>query len=1016
MALLYDKSRKKAVNVADNLVNEALQSGNYEFRSGVRVPVIAPDGQEGTVLSDELPNLVPQGFKYLTREEEKQRVASKVEAIKKEAYDSPVTAFAAGTLRGATLGLSDVAAVGIGEAAKGLGISPGLDTQEALRETQARSPNASLAGEVVGGIGALVGTGGATAIVGAPTRLAIKAGEKAAAKVGTNVFARAGAAGVTEGALLGVGQTVSEAALGDPELTVQKALGNVGMGALFGGGLNLVGRGALEGANLAITKGLKALSESEIVPKTAKELGGRLSEIYGKGASLVRGDFTVPEEGKKLWDRMNADGRKASLEHMADPQKLYRNIASNFDTVRQFSDELEVATGKAAKIQKEIIDENIGKISPQKIEALDDEMAAEFGAEFIATRPTIAGKTLADAEKKLGVEKFDAAWSKARKIVADMDQMRTAMKETNAQYGTVIDPGSIAEINKITDDLSMTLQSSRKMSEISDAIVKAKAQIGETTAIFNKPKELMSSVELRTKEALLPLWKSLKEASVDTEIFGDLGAALATRADALNVLRNGVQDFDKQFFTYTKDNKGRFQRIEDYSKIAQFFNNSQAASKEKKRLAMAGFENAVDETIDALKPIPLKNIQDEITNLQKVKSSIANKKQEPLKQQKIEFLEKKIGRLEEQNNKIAAFNDEIQATIQAAKDRKAIFDKSIDLAEDQRAAVLWLNAQESYTGKSLHGAILGGVLAPGLGTLSGQDSSNNVLFSGIGAVTGAVLGNPRAALKFIVGLENAAQGLDKMATNAAKKFKNFDAALEKTSGVRKGVTQGVKQAIIREKLRIEGDTEKDNEKAYDKHVKDLTKLQSDPVGLYEKVYDAIGEDGADVAPIATQAVFETAQRAVAFLDSKMPRDPYNQGLYPDKFTPSFAELDKYANYSRAVMKPKTLLKELESGNIKPETVEAVKAVYPLMYDSVVAAVSNELLEENKIGYDKRIQLGMLFEIPTVKALQPDYLQRIMGNYAATEQIENTPTDDSKMGRSQMVSFRNLKTSEREQRV
>jgi hypothetical protein len=997
MALLYDKSRKKAVNVADNLVNEALQSGNYEFRAGVRVPVIAPNGEEGTVLSDELPSLVPQGFKYLTREEETKRVAGKVEAIKAEAYgDSPATAFTAGALRGATLGLSDVAAVGIGKAL-------GLDNQEGLREVQQRNPGMSIAGEVAGGVGALIGTGGASAVVGAPTRLAIKAGEKVAAKVGTNVFARAGAAGVTEGALLGVGQTVSEAALGDPELTVQKALGNVGMGAFFGGTLNLAGRGLLEGSNLAISKGLKTMAESNAIPKTAKEFAGWLGEKYGAAVNLSRGDFGVDEQSKILWDKGNAEFRKEVVEHMADPDNLYRNIAAKFDDVRKFSDELETTTGKAAKIQKEIIDENIGKITPAKIEALDDEIAEVLGAEYIATRPTLQGNSLSNAEKKLGVDKFDAAWSKARKIVTDMDQMRVAMMEQNKKYGTMIDPGSIAEINKITDDLSMTLQSSRKMSEISDAIVKAKAQIGETTSIFNKPKELMSPVELRTKEALLPLWKSLKEASVDTEIFGDLGATLAARADALNVLRNGVQDFDKQFFTYTKDNKGKWQRIEDYSKIAGFFKNTEATSKEKKRLALEGFNTAVDETIGALKPIDDKAIKAEISNLDKVRAKVVDAKQK-------EFVTSKIQRLENQISKIQQFNDDMAATVAMAKERKQSFDKLIEFSDAQRAAVNWLSTKESFTGKALYGGLLGGLALPGAAEAMGQEGS--YLFNTIGFIGGALVGNPRAGLKFLSGLENAAQGLDKMATNAAKRFKNFDAALEKTTGVRKGVIQGVKQSIIREKLRIEGNTQEDNEKAYDKHVKDLTKLQRDPVGLYERVYDAVGEDAADEAPVTTQAMFETAQRAVAFLDSKMPKDPYNQGLYPDKFTPSFAELDKYANYARAVMKPKTLLKELESGNIKPETVEAVKAVYPLMYDSVVTAVSNELLDENKIGYDKRIQLGVLFNIPTVKALQPDYLNRIMGNYAATEVEEQ----GKQMNASQMVSMRNIRASEREQRV
>jgi len=87
-----------------------------------------------------------------------------------------------------------------------------------------------------------------------------------------------------------------------------------------------------------------------------------------------------------------------------------------------------------------------------------------------------------------------------------------------------------------------------------------------------------------------------------------------------------------------------------------------------------------------------------------------------------------------------------------------------------------------------------------------------------------------------------------------------------------------------------------------------------------------------------------------------------------------------------------------------------------MYESVVMAVSNEMLEEKKMSYQKRIQLGILFDIPTVKALQPDYLARMMSYHAQANAEENAPEQGAQMGRSQMVSFRNLKTSEREQRV
>ncbi len=999
MPLLYDKKRGKVVNVADNLVNEALGTGNYEFRKGIEVPVIAPDGQEGTVLSDELPSLVGQGFQYLTAEEGKKRAKEEISAIKKETYgDMTGTAFLAGAARGATLGLSDVA-LRVG----------GL--QEAALAVQQESPTASMLGEITGGVGAL-----ATPMLGAPAKAAMQAGEAAGGLIkGAGVgakLARAGAAGVTEGALVGAGQTISEAALGDPNLTVEKAIGNIGLGAALGGGLNVAGRGALEVSNKAITGALSAMAKSEAIPKTAQELAGRLSEIYGRAVGLARGDFVLDDQVKDFWSRANKEGRKEAVQHMANPNELFRKIASNFDEVRNFSDELEKSASKAAQLQKEIIDENLGKITPSKIEYLDDDIAEELGNEYIFTRPTLKGTSLEVAEKKAGFKKFDDAQFKAQTLVKQIDDTVSMMQEANQKFGTVYEPGAIRELRILTEDLSKTVTTSTKISQINDAIVAAKNELARNAEIFAKPTALMTRVETDTKEALLPIWKSLKEASTDKELFGDLGAAVADRANILAQIKGATEQFDKQFFTYVK-NGGKWERIEDYGKIAQFFKNTELPSKEKKRLALANFNTAIDESIEKLKPIPLKQIDDELANLEKVKKSIVNQKQVENKEQKIAFLERKIARIEKQNQKIQAFNDEIAKTIQDAKARKAQFDKAIDVAETQRAAVLMLNNQESMTGKSLHGTIIGGTLGGTLSLLAGNDPTTNALFGGIGVGVGAMLANPRSGLKFISGMENAAQGLDRMAQNAARRFKNIDRALKAQEGKLKSGVGAARQQFIREKLKIESDTQENNEKAYLKHMDDLNGLQQNPLTLYERIHDNVGDDAAEFAPVTTMTMFHITQRALAFLESKIPKDPYQQGVYPDKFVPSFVELDRYANYSQAVMRPKTIFKELEQGQLKPETVEAVKAVYPAVYDAAVQAVTAELVDSKKIDYDKRVQLGILFQLPSVKALQPDYLNRMMQIHSQAASQEQA--QQQKLGTSQMVSFRGFKASEREQR-
>lgn len=998
MALLFDKKRNKAVNVADNLVNEALQTGNYEFRKGVEVPVLGPDGQEGTVLSDELPSLIGKGFSYLTAEEGKERAKAEVSQIKKDVYGNMEgTAFLAGAARGATLGLSDVAlrAGGLNEGALAV---------------QQENPGYSLAGEISGGLAALAVPG-----IGAPAMLATRAGQSAAGLIqGAGVaskIGRAATAGLTEGALIGVGQTISEAALGDPNLTAEKAIGNIGLGAVLGGSLNAVGRAGLEVTNKAITSGLSAMAKSEIIPKSSKEFAGRLSEIYGKAVNLSRGDFAPDADAAKLWDKGSDEFRKTVVEHMKEPNELYRKIASNFDDVRNFSDDLEKSASKAAQLQKEILDENIGKITPAKVEYLDDDIAEELGTEYIFTRPTLKGSSLEVAEKKAGLNKFDNAQFKAQSLIKNIDETVTMMQDANQKYGTVYEPGAIRELRILTEDLSKQVTGARKISQINDAIVSAKNELARNTEIFNKAPQLMQRVELDTKEAILPIWKELKKTSVDTELFGDLGAAVADRANILAQIKGAVTDFDKQFFTYSK-NGGKWERLEDFGKITQFFKNTELPSKEKKRLALKGFNDAIDESIDKLKPISLKQLDDEIANLEKVKASIVNKSQVENKEQKLAFLERKIERVHKQNEKIQSFNEELANTVAEAKNKKAAFDKAIDVAEDQRAAVLWLNQKESFTGKSLHGALIGGTLLPGISALTGQDPAISGTLGTVGAIGGALLANPRSGLKFIYGLEQASKGLDRMAENAAKRFKNIDRALESKKGVLKSGVGVGRQQFIREKLKLNSDTQESNEKAYEKHLKDLQNLQGDQVNLYERIHDNIGDDAAQFAPMTTMAMFHTTQRAFAFLESKIPKDPYAQGLYQDKFTPSFVELDRYANYSQAVMRPKTIFKELEQGQIKPETVEAVRAVYPAVYESAVNAVVKELTGTKKIDYDKRVQLGILFDVPSVKALQPDYLNRMQQVYTAGAAADQA---DGKMGNSQMVSFREFKASERQQR-
>lgn len=1001
MPLLYDKSQGKVVDVADNLVNEALATGNYRFRQGVRIPVVAPNGEEGTVLSDEMGDLIGKGFRYLTVEEGKQRASQKIERIKQEEYgDRTVMAGTLGALRGATLGLSDVALSAAG-------------VDEAGLQIKRRNEAASLVGEIGGSIGSLLAPGGLVGaplrVLGAPSRVAAEA----ALQLGRNAAIRSGAVnaagvlsrggriqqaiigGAAEGAIIGAGQTISEAALGDPELTAQKALANVGFGALFGGALSGAGRVALEGADIGMQKGLKALAETEAIPDSAAALAGRLSEMYGKAVKLSRAEFDVDEEAQKLWNRGNKEFRKVVMENMRDPEALNRSISKNFDVVRDFGDKLSKDAGAAAKLQREIIDEDLGA--------------------GIANRTTkVSGGTLQDAERNAGLDIIDKAKGKAIQLADEMDAIRNTLRQANAEEGTIYQPGAIAQLSNITKELREAAQSGKGLGEVSDAIVRAKNELAENTALFAKNLEFLKEtnpVQFATIKALRPVWDKLKKASVDPDIFGDLGSALAQRADNLSTLIGATKDFDKNFFEYVKKG-GKFERIPDYSKIANFLRNTEATSKEKKRRALDGFQSAVDEVIDKLKPVSDEKITQGIKRLQKELRKPGTRADG----ETVKFIQDKITRLEGYKARIADFNKEMTDTIARARQSKADFDKALDVAKEQRAAVLWLNAKESFTGKSLHGALLGGL---GTGALTDQSTPEGQGLAFLGALGGALVANPRIGLRFVYQLENAAEGLDRASQRSAAAFRKVSSRLEAQRTKTRAVVQGVRQVTIREALRFDqARTAEDDQKAFQRHKERIEELGADPAGMYERIFDAVGEESAEEAPQAVQKLFETSARGVAFLQSKIPADPLASPLVPsDEYTPSFAELDKYSRYVQAVKNPRQIFRELEAGDLQPETVEAVRAVYPRVYDSVVEAVTTELMGEKEIPFDARVQLSILLQLPAVKALTPSYIATLaqMGQQPEQPQGTQQAPQSSRVRQSQLVSFREMNASNRQQR-
>lgn len=237
-----------AVDVPDDQVQSAFQSGQYGLPPGAQLPMVGEDGI-GYVAAHDAAAAFAQGQRLAAPAEvEKAQRAAQYGGIAGGAI-----AGAEGLARGATFGLSDPLAVAVG----------GEETRKHLQGYKEENPYASGAGEIAGAVLPMLASGGAAApeeainagrivrSLGAIPRGAAALGDLAGGAVARGLgegmlsrIASTAASGAVQGGIASAGMAVSDAELGNTELSGEKLLAAVGHGALLGGATG----GALQGA------------------------------------------------------------------------------------------------------------------------------------------------------------------------------------------------------------------------------------------------------------------------------------------------------------------------------------------------------------------------------------------------------------------------------------------------------------------------------------------------------------------------------------------------------------------------------------------------------------------------------------------------------------------------------------------------------------------------------------------------------------------------------------------------
>lgn len=154
-----------------------------------------------------------------------------------------------------------------------------------------------------------------------------------------------------------------------------------------------------------------------------------------------------------------------------------------------------------------------------------------------------------------------------------------------------------------------------------------------------------------------------------------------------------------------------------------------------------------------------------------------------------------------------------------------------------------------------------------------------------------------------------------------------------------------------------GKSPDDARSAFTKRTAQVRQLASDPQ-LMQSRLEGQTDDWHDHAPNTAQALQITTARAVSFLASKLPAVG-GAGPLTGKGAPSRSEMSKFNRYYEAIQNPLGVLKQAAAGTLTPEAIEALREVYPHLYEKMKATAIEKMGKASSIPYTQKLMLSML---------------------------------------------------------
>lgn len=928
MIKLYNQKEQKWYDVPSNEASQRLGEG-WVGEAGVDYPVVNPDGKTTLVPAEDLNNAVQQGYRFTTQADIDRNVEAETRRINEQNFGDPLQA---GVTEFASQGL-----LGIPDALARTGEELGVDAlqgfTEARKAQRELSPNATLAG----GVASLLIPGGG--LVGAAAKGAKE----------LNAVKNLGTLGqlATEGAVMGLGPGITEAALGRPEDIAETIM----ISGLLGGALNVATPFAVNGLKKIGQEGVSATKQLvDLATKKSMGLAVPVNQALGRSedAALIREvlDLTPearraiannPEYVTKIADEVKASQKAIKQETAkltSDLQSAIKNMPKDLQesfqqTLKENANNLTAALDDTYSRYREIdngFNELIGGLNgPPKT------LGSLYGksAEAIERLQTSANPRVKQAAEQIA-EQLDSYGLRNWDMILKSDGER-AFEATAVMNNPALTEG--VEVNlarTLKRDLNRSASKLMSSDTANAKLLQKFADEIDQIAFKGHPNPFVAETATEMDRLYRPL------AELRKQFLGKSGTYNAKSATGKQVDRLFIDpEFRLKFETHLPQLLDQFPQL---TKIATEIEGSAA-----QKAVINDLQASIKSKVNDPNNLSGKLDSDDIVELARTMTGI-----EP-RYGKVKVIKDAGTRLES----LKAQQDVINAAPNAF-DKLLLIKKAqgLPVADDLKEMGKYYQIMDKLSqfskggeAKTLFDRAVGSI--PVVGPL----------------LTAASNTNPAVILKRLAALEKATQSFEKAASKAVE-------------GAAQSFVTGAKGVAIRT-LPYQNPRQE-----YKTKTKFLTDM-STPEAMTQQIENLTGNSFSDSAPGIQTAVGTQYAKTVSYLQSKMPQDPLaGKSLFYDKtgYQPADSQVSSFLRHVKAAEDPMSVLKSIQTGDVTKEEVDTLKAIYPQMYQRLQESITNAIIDHGEqIPYKRRLILGTMFNVPTDPTLDPAFINKMQAS-------------------------------------